>query len=280
MAEMMTQGDYDDRRVKLAKAVLAEVFRALGEYHDHLVLVGGWVPGMLMRNAEQPHIGSLDVDIALDQHAITDDCYSRISKLLAGLGFAVDPKSPHRFWKDIEDGSGKFRAFIDLLAAEYGGRGRKHEHQHIQDLDARKARGCDLAIQHNVSVSVETRLPNGANAKVDLRVSSVAAFIVMKAFAVRGRRKDKDAYDIAYCLNSYPGGVEGVAKEFTGFVTHGLVVEALQILEEDFKTPEHVGPVSVADFREVAEPEERSVICRDASERVLELVQQLRNRAQ
>ena len=33
---------------------------------------------------------------------------------------------------------------VDLLAPEYGGRSGRHENQFVQDVRARKARGCDL----------------------------------------------------------------------------------------------------------------------------------------
>ncbi len=221
---MTNHTDYDERRVLLARSVLAEVFRALGEYRNHIVLVGGWVPGILMREAADQHIGSMDVDIALDHLAISDECYTRISAILTGLGFQADPVNRYQFWRQFTDSDGTLQVNLDLLAAEYGGRGKAARHQHVQDLAARKARGCDLAMQHCVAISLEMQLPGGALADVALRVASVAAFIVMKAFAMNGRRKNKDAYDVVYCLQSYPGGTSAVAGEFAPLASHGLTI--------------------------------------------------------
>jgi hypothetical protein len=267
---------YSERPVQLAKATLAEVFRALGEYRRNIVLVGGWVPQMQIPTTSPPHVGSLDIDIALDQHAITDDCYASICAVMAELGFTQDTKQRHRFLKEVGNSGETFKVYVDFLAAEYGGRGRKHEHQHVQDIEARKARGCDLALQFCNTKRGEMTLPNGAFAHVEMQVASVATFLVMKAFAMDGRRKDKDAYDIVYCLKNHPDGIEGIVKEYEAILSHGLVREAMEILEREFKTPGHVGPVAVADFLEIGDRDERAIVCRDACERVLELVGRIR----
>lgn len=272
----MSRSEYDATTVAKVHEVMAEVFRALGEYHDHMVLVGGWVPQLLIAKPNEPHCGSLDVDIALDHTAIDDDCYRRISELLAGLGFVVDERNRYRFTRNAEVDGRQFAVAIDLLAAEYGGRGASHRHQHVQDVEARKARGADLAFAHPVAVTAKMRLPNGAKVDVTLLVSGVAAFLVMKAFAMAGRRKDKDAYDIAYCLENYPGGVEAVARDFAQYGNHGLVREAIEILEREFKSVEYVGPVAVADFRELPSGEERDICVRRAFELVQELIKQLK----
>jgi hypothetical protein len=48
--------------VQASKAVLIEVMNVLGRYRDHLILVGGWVPELLLPN--RGYMGSLDVDPA------------------------------------------------------------------------------------------------------------------------------------------------------------------------------------------------------------------------
>jgi len=269
---MVNQRDYDEPKVEAARAVLAEVFRALGEYREHIMLVGGWVPAILIPYPNERHVGSLDVDIALDHKANLEECYKQISDLMTGLGFSVDAKNRHRFARVADVAGERVTIYVDMLAAEYGGRGKKHEHQHVQEIEARKARGCDLAFEHPMEVRLEMTLPNGARATVPLRVASVAAFIVMKSFAMRGRRKDKDAYDVVYCLREYAGGIEAVAADFARFGSHGLVREAMTILGEEFRSTAHVGPVSVADFLELPQGEERELMLRDSFERVQELV--------
>jgi len=61
-----TRRDYSAELVEAARAVLIEVMHVLGEYRGEIVLVGGWVPDLLLPQAEQPHVGSIDIDLALD----------------------------------------------------------------------------------------------------------------------------------------------------------------------------------------------------------------------
>lgn len=45
---------------------MTEIWQVLGEYRDSMVLIGGWVPDLLLPGAIPPHTGSLDVDVLLD----------------------------------------------------------------------------------------------------------------------------------------------------------------------------------------------------------------------
>jgi len=40
--------DYTAEAVEAARSVLLELTRLLGEFHDGIVLVGGWVPELLL----------------------------------------------------------------------------------------------------------------------------------------------------------------------------------------------------------------------------------------
>ena len=62
--------DYPDLATEAARMVMLELVRILGEYKDSMAIVGGWVPELLFANAQPKHIGSIDVDIALDQRTI------------------------------------------------------------------------------------------------------------------------------------------------------------------------------------------------------------------
>ena len=50
---------------------------------------------------------------------------------------------------------------VDLLAGEYEGTARKHRTQEVQDVRARKARGCELAFRFTAEVPIEGTLPDG-----------------------------------------------------------------------------------------------------------------------
>jgi hypothetical protein len=61
-----TRRDYNADALRATNAVLIELVQLLGEFRDHVVVVGGLVPGLLFRESADPHIGTLDIDLALD----------------------------------------------------------------------------------------------------------------------------------------------------------------------------------------------------------------------
>jgi len=61
----LTFRDYSEEQVAAAKSVLLELARLLGEYRDDMVVVGGWVPELLLPSHPKRHVGSIDVDLAL-----------------------------------------------------------------------------------------------------------------------------------------------------------------------------------------------------------------------
>ena len=54
--------DYPAPAVAAARSVMLELVRLLGEYRDDMVIIGGWVPELLLPGAETKHVGSTDVD--------------------------------------------------------------------------------------------------------------------------------------------------------------------------------------------------------------------------
>ena len=164
---------------------------------------------------------------------------------------------------------------MDLLAGEYEGTGQKHRTQGVQDIRPRKARGCDLAFDLAESRTLKGTLPGGAEDSAEVRVASVVAFLVMKGMALHDRLKEKDAYDVYFCVKNFPGGVQRLVEAFRPHMGHGLVKEGLAKIASKFVKPEAFGPVAVADFQRVTEAEERTLLTRDAFEQVLALMKTL-----
>ncbi len=272
---MVTKVDYEARAVHAARSVLVELTHLLGAYHEDIVLVGGWVPELLLPSKESPHVGSTDVDLALDHRRIEAEGYETILKLLKTRGYEEGPQQFIFFRKLIVDGQ-EITVQVDLLAGEYEGVGKKHRHQKVQDVHARKARGCDLAFEHPVEIKIEGELPEGGKDSVTVRVASIVPFIVMKGMALADRMKEKDAWDIYYCLKNYPGGLDPLVDAFKLFMSHGLVKEGLEKIAEKFASEKHVGPKFVADFEEISDAEERALLERDAFERVEYLLKKLK----
>ena len=271
---MATKSEYGQREVEAAKSVLIELMQVLGEYREQMVLIGGWVPFFLFG---PEHVGSTDVDIALDREEITDDVYRTIRQHLEKRGYTQGDQ-PFTFTKAVKiDDGDPITVQVDFLAGEYGGVGKEHRHQPLQeDLKARKARGCELALEHHTQVTVEGMMPGGAVNRVQVNLSEVVPFIVMKGMALYGRMNEKDAWDIHFCLKNFEGGIDALAKQFEPVIQNKLVQEGLRKIRAKFVSVDSLGPTSVADFDEITDKEARDRIKRDAYERVTALLDALK----
>ena len=271
---MVTRRDYTAAGVEAARSVLIELVHLLGEYKDDIALIGGWVPEVLLPHDSGPHVGSMDVDIALNHQKIEEEEYKRIEALLRGRGYRQG-EQPFIFFRTVKVGDKVINVEVNLLSGEYEGTSKSHRHQKIQDIRARKVRGCDLVFEMPKEIKIEGRLPNGAHDTVTVRVASIVPFFVMKGMAMESRIKEKDAWDIYYCMLNFPGGIDALAEEFRPHLHHGLVREGLQKIAEKFSSEKGFGPKSVVDFEGIDDPEEREHTQRDAYERVNALLNKL-----
>jgi hypothetical protein len=264
---MVTKRDYTAETVEAAKAVLLEVSLILGEYCEHIVLVGGWIPALLAPAATESHTGSIDVDLALDHERLREDGYQTILGLLLQNGF-YQGDQPFIFKREVTIGNRVYKVEVDLLAGEYHGTAAGHRHQPVQDVMARKARGCDLVFSMNQEITIEGRLPSGSLLRRSMKIATIVSFIVMKGYAITGRAKNKDSYDIYYCLVNYPGGVDSIVAAFRPHLSNALVTGSLKNIADHFGSTEHLGPRQVADFYGLPISEEREIRILDAYERV------------
>jgi hypothetical protein len=270
---MVSRSQYGEREINACKAVLLELVHLLGEIKDEMVIIGGWTPTFILPRSDDPHVGSLDIDVALDFSKIPDDTYQTILKAFLKRGYTQNKEQLFRFFRKVKiEGADPVNVEVDLMAGEYGGTGKGHRTQKVQDVRARKARGCDLAFDATVTVTLDGNLPDGGKDTASFKVAGIVPFLVMKGMAMYERMKEKDAYDIYYCVEHFPGGVEGLAAEFKSFIKNKLVIEGLGKIRSKFASVEHIGPKWVADFLEVTEKEDRDIIMRRAYEKVNELL--------
>lgn len=117
----------------------------LGKYRNDIVLIGGWVPELLLPREPYPHVGSMDIDLALN-HLKIQDGYKRIEELLISHGYyQEESRHPYIFFRNVLVNEQIIRVQVDLLSGEYEGTGKSRRHQVVQGMKARKVRGCDLA---------------------------------------------------------------------------------------------------------------------------------------
>jgi len=254
---------------------MAELWTILRDYNEYMVLIGGWVPFFLLQRYGEgsvEHVGSLDIDLALNAQAIPVDAYETILDRLQDRGYhhRVDRQGrpiPFSFERAVVvEGGSRVVVQVDLLAPQYGGTGPRHRHQVVQDLLARKVRGADLVFDHFEVEEQTARLPNGAQINVQIKIADAVSCFVMKGIALASRASEKDAYDLYLLCKNYKSGPASLAAELQAMRWHSLIQEALKSVTEYFDGVDAIGPIAVADFLEVNDPEEREVVCRDAYE--------------
>jgi hypothetical protein len=241
---------------------MTELWQVLGEYRDAMVLIGGWVPELLLPLAIPPHTGSLDVDVLLDPGPLRDeDRYADLVLLLKGRGYAETDK-PFKLAKNVTvDEGDPIRVEVDFLLPK---RPKTTRGNVLPEFRAIEADGARFALDHKQSLAFRGHMPDGRQNTVTLQVASLAAFIVMKAFALGGRDKPKDAYDLYFCLKNAPGGPAGLAKALGPDRANPEVLRALEILASKFSSPDDYGPSSVVLFLNPEDPDERRFLARDA----------------
>jgi len=226
--EPRNEGDYSGRQTKAARRVLVDLGQVLASFVDCLVVVGGWTPDLLLPDADEPHVGSIDVDLALDAAKLNDGRYAELVRLL------LDTK--------------RYRA------------GEK-DFQLVVEVDLKDG-------ERPVQVDVEFLAPKGATNTVRLRVASLADFLVMKAHAIGGRDKPKDTYDFCYCLEQFPDGMEVLAADWRTRDREKNIARAVEILREKFNEVNAFGPQQLVEFHAAPDLETQEMHARRAYELV------------
>jgi len=103
---------------------------------------------------------------------------------------------------------------------------------------------------------------------VQLRIASIPDFLVMKAHALAGRDKPKDAYDICYRLANFPLGLETLAEGWKGRRQEKDVARAIEIFDRKFGSVNAFGPAQVVEFLAPANRESGEIEARRAFELV------------
>ncbi|OPY16308.1 MAG: hypothetical protein A4E74_01909 [Syntrophus sp. PtaB.Bin075] len=68
----------------------------LSEYRDNIVLIGGWVPELLIPYEPWSHVGSMDINLALNHEKIQKERYKLIMELLAfGAALTIEEYLKH-----------------------------------------------------------------------------------------------------------------------------------------------------------------------------------------
>lgn len=245
------------------------------------------MPYFLIENHKRPgdefeHVGSIDIDLAVDSKKVSEAAYATIVELIKERGYKEalgKDGRPKRyvFLREVElSDKSKEVIEVDFLGPEFGGTGKGHRHQRVQpDLMVRKIPGGDIVFDHCWWHRLAGTLPNGSTNDVELKIADVVACLTMKGFVLGERYAEKDAYDIYSVVSHYKGGFKDVAQEARPYLTSKLIREGMERIADKFKSPKSIGPTWVAEFLEPATEEDRDRVATDAYMRVGEFIKEL-----
>lgn len=222
----------------------------LGSFQGKFAVIGGAVPWLLLGNEEMPHVGTLDVDISLDAEALGDGEYVSLIKALMGNGYHQGEEL-RRFQLvrqvPVDDGAGPIDVIVDFLMPR-DAKIIKNVPPLISEFAVQRAFGAELALRFYKMVAIEGPMPNGGKNRVEIAVASIPALLAMKGFAVNGRHKHKDAYDIYYCVRNYRDGIEALAEACRPLLAEASARQGYGYIAEKFNRVDGYGPTSVRRF--------------------------------
>ncbi len=271
------QADYSTRQVEAAHRALVDVGQVLASFKDCMVVIGGWVPDLLLPNVQERHVGSIDVDIALDAAKLNDGRYAALLKLLLATKRYKSGDKEFQWVVDVDlqDDQPPVRVPVEFLAPKEV-RLKKNRPKLIPGFRVLRTDACRVAFHapKEMAVSGKTAL-RGAKNTVYLRIASLSDFLVMKAHALRGREKPKDSYDICYVLDHAPGGIEAFARDWRDRLAEKDVREAIEILGMKFEDVESYGPKQLVEFHDAMDVETQLMQARRAFEVVQKFLKKI-----
>lgn len=241
---------YEARITASVKRVLVELGQVLGAYKGKFAIIGGNVPWLQIPNAETAHIGSIDVDLVLDPKALADGQYAGLVETLLGADYRQS--ADHKVFQLVrevpgKDGEPPVTIVVDFLMPQNVPL-KKNKPPLVPNFAVIPASGADMALRFNDLIAVEAEMPKGGRNEVELSVATIPAFLVMKGFALDGRDKEKDAYDVYYSIRNYPGGIEALAEDCQPLLKFEMAMEGFAKIASKFRDRDFTGPVSVRRF--------------------------------
>jgi hypothetical protein len=214
-------------------------------------VIGGAVPWLLLDNPEMRHVGTFDVDLSLDAEGLGEGEYAGLVEALMGAGYE-QRKNLRRFQlvRSVpadEDGAPPIDVLVDFLMPRDADI-VKNSPPLVQDFAVQRADGADLALRFYQMVAIDGPMPNGGQNRVEIAVASIPALMAMKGFAIANRLKQKDAYDIYYCIRNFDGGAAALAEECRPLLDVKEGAEGFKRISEKFDTPDGFGPTCVRNF--------------------------------
>ena len=250
--EPQSAAEYDDRTTAAVKSVLIEIGQLLGSFRGKFAVVGGAVPWLLLSEEDTPHIGTVDVDLGLDAAALGDGEYAQLVEVLQKHGY--DQRDNLRRFQlartvPTVDGGGDIEVVVDFLMPR-DATITKNSPPLVSEFAVQRAYGIELALQFPQMVALEGNMPDGRRNRVRVAVASIPALLAMKGYAIEGRLKNKDAYDIYYAVRNFPGGIDALVAATRPLLETPSARNGYSFILEKFRDVDDFGPETVRRFVE------------------------------
>ena len=253
---LRTIGDYTPETFERVKRTCLTVATVLGDWLEQVTVVGGIVPSLLVPQdrlplGAEPHAGTTDLDLALELMVLDAQRYASIAELLRAAGYVRDVNDAGnptcQRWRTAP--SLGYKVVIDFLIPRADRLPASANLQHLErDFAAMATAGLHLVARHRLAYTLSGHTESGERATRTVYVCGPGAFVILKAHAIRKRRKYKDSYDLDYLLRHYPGGLEAICSEVVDLLADEDARQALGYLELDYATIDTVGPARAASF--------------------------------
>jgi len=269
---MVTKSQYRREKTDAARTVFLESLPILEPVLNQVIIIGGLAPGLLLPDAPEKHIGTIDIDFVLKpMKTMRSKRYNLKRKFLDG-GFTLDHKEPFSFLRKSAFLK-NHKVQVHFLTGE-NPRSPRSESQNILGIDARSIPGLELACENPVRIGIAN--PLKPEVEYEVQVVNLPTFMILKGLAMRMRVNNKDLYDLYYCLKNFSGGDDALLEELELIdLGNKKVIESIRQMTRLFSSPEDDGPTGIADFLEITDKEERAIIQRDAFEKVQDLIRRL-----
>lgn len=243
---------------------LESVLRCFGAARDHVTVVGGLAPSLLVPNpVGAAHVGTVDVDLCLTV-ALADGAtgyYSEVVQELRRAGF-VQRREPHK----------RFRWHRDQLAVDFlypagtpAEAMRKQRTGEEWETAALRSLGEDFAAlavgfrrlidRTRERVEFTASVDGGVVPRAWVYVAGPAGLAALKASALKSRTKHKDAYDLVWVLNERgpeKSALDALARVASDPTATDELRDAVALLDDVF-APGRTGPVWYANFMKPAD---------------------------
>jgi hypothetical protein len=275
MTELMRASDYDGYTTDLCERAQLVLLKCAGPWNRRVFLAGGLVPRYLIPTLPvyaAPHVGTTDIDLVIGIAIASDDAepYDTLLANIKAAGFRLfegeDGATVSFRWCIDIDGKAVIVEFLTEQGEDPGSIVRPRNRTGAK-LGAFETRGASLVARDYVEREIRGELPGGDESFATIRVANLVPFVVLKSFALHDRAltKLKDAYDIVFVLQNWPGGPEAAALAAKGspVFAEPIVEEALGLLGGHFEHVNMDGPGNYARFLLEEEDEEEDARLRN-----------------